>query len=68
MAAEVPIVMAKINGRNKTATLSEPFMPTGNVTADMNQIRSFFADAAGVNPDGESTIRLREEDDPGGAA
>jgi len=61
IAAEVPIVMAKINAQTKTATLSDPFMPTGDVTADMNLVRSFFADVSGVNPEGESTIRLREE-------
>ena len=68
MAAEVPIVMAKINARDKVATLSEPFMPTGDVTADMNLIRAFFADVSGVDPEGESTIRLREEDDSAGPA
>jgi len=62
MAARVPIVMAKINSVSKEATLSEEFVPSGDVEADMDHIRAFFADAAGLKRSGESRIRLRDED------
>ena len=62
VAARVPIVMARINCVEKVATVSDDFMPSGDVRADMDHIRAFFGEGAGVNPAGESTVRLRDED------
>ncbi len=64
LAAGVPIVPAKVDARRKQAGLGTPFIPTGDVAADMDRLRDFYAGAVGFNPGGESTIRLREEDAP----
>jgi hypothetical protein len=35
--------------------------PTGDVAADMDVIRAFYADKGGVKPANKTTPRLREE-------
>ena len=62
LAANVPIVMAKLNSITKVASISAPYTPTGDVADDMNAVRAFFADSHGIKPAGESTVRLRDED------
>jgi len=64
LAAGVPIVLAKVDRENKRAGLGEEFMPTGDVRADMDHIRAYYAGAVGVRPSGASAIRLREEGAP----
>ena len=63
LAAGVPIVPAKVDAGHKQAGLGTPFIPTGDVAADMDRLREFYAGAIGFKPGGASTIRLREEDD-----
>lgn len=68
LAAGVPIVPARVDAGRKQAGLGTPFVPTGNVTADMDRLREFYAGTVGFVPGGESTVRLREEDVPEGSA
>ncbi len=67
VAAGVPLVMAKIEAPKKVVTLSDPLELTGDVSTDMDRVRAFYAGAVGLKPHGDSTIRLRDEDAPGGA-
>lgn len=61
MAAEVPIVFAYIDGDNKVAGIGPTLHPTGDIDADMDVIRKFFAPLNGLNPENQGPIRLRPE-------
>ena len=37
------------------------FTPTGNVVADMDGVRAFYADKHGIHPELRTEPRLREE-------
>ena len=58
----MPLITAKVDSANKTVHLSDELELTGDVVADMNQVRARFNDGVGINPDGGSRIRLRDED------
>ncbi len=62
LAAEVPIVLIGVDGPNRTVTVGPDFVPTGDVRADMNQVRAFFEGHKGIRPDLASSVRLRKED------
>ncbi len=49
--AGVPIVLAGLDFGRKEITFSQPFMPTGNLDADMQYIIHYFADKAGKIPE-----------------
>lgn len=38
------------------------FEPSGDVAADMDRVRAFYADKRGIHPDLRTEPRLREED------
>lgn len=65
-AAQVPVAMGFLDFQRKVSGLGPPLYTTGDVRADMDQIRSFYRDIRGKIPEFESTPRLREED-PGAA-
>ncbi len=49
--AEVPIVMAQLDGKHKTVhILKEPFYPTDDIEADMKAIKGYFEDVVGIKP------------------
>ncbi len=49
--AGVPIVMAQVDGKNKTVhILKEPFYPSDNIEADMKVIKGKFEGVVGINP------------------
>ncbi len=68
VAAGVPVVLAKVDAASKTAVIGPEVELTGSVTTDMDRIRDFYAGAIGINSGGESTVRLREEDEPDGGS
>ena len=49
--AQVPIVMAYMDYSKKMAGLGPVFLPTGDVDADMAQIKAFYAPIQGKNTD-----------------
>lgn len=49
--ANVPIVMATLDFKNKKIKISEPFYTTGNKDADFEVFHSFFKDVKGKNPE-----------------
>lgn len=51
-----------IDGPTRTTGVGPTITLTGDVKADMDVIRAFYADKDGVRPGRGSTVRLREED------
>ena len=60
-AANVPIVPGYLDYPNKTGGFGPPLMPTGNVKADMDVLRAFYAPFRGKYHDNFGPIRLKEE-------
>ncbi|MFA8436295.1 MAG: lysophospholipid acyltransferase family protein [Marinifilaceae bacterium] len=58
LGAKVPIFLGKIDYKNKTLTLSDPFYPTGDVEADMKKIKGYYRDC---NPKFPDKFSLGEE-------
>jgi 1-acyl-sn-glycerol-3-phosphate acyltransferase len=63
LGADLPVMLVSPDGPTKTVTFAEPFRLSGDVAADMDRIRAFFADKRGVTPARRSEPRLRAEDD-----
>ncbi|MCB1684684.1 MAG: 1-acyl-sn-glycerol-3-phosphate acyltransferase [Pseudomonadales bacterium] len=61
MAAGVPVVLGHLNYRTRVGGFGRALHLTGNVSADMDQIRDFYKDAHGKYPDLASPMRLKEE-------
>jgi 1-acyl-sn-glycerol-3-phosphate acyltransferase len=61
VAAEVPIVLTYIDFPTKRAGLGPTLHPTGDIAADMKEIRAFYSGIHGKHRENESPIRLREE-------
>jgi len=62
--AQVPITMGFLDYKRKQVGFGPSFHPTGDMKADMNKIRTFYADKTGKFPEGKSVIRLKQEDAP----
>lgn len=62
LAAQVPLVMAKVDAPEKTVYLYPELELTGDVGRDMDEVRARLADGVGLKPGGASTIRLEAED------
>lgn len=58
----LPITLGFVDRTTMTAGLGPTFTPTGDVHADMDFIRAFYADKAGHVPARRTEPRLREED------
>lgn len=61
--ANVPIVLGYLDYARKKGGLGLAVRPSGDVRADMDRIREFYADKRGRYPELFTTPRLREEDD-----
>ncbi len=62
MGAQVPITMGFLDYQRKRAGFGPSFIPTGDIKADMDKIRAFYADIQGKFPDHKSVIRLKQEE------
>ena len=62
--ASVPIQLSYVDRATRSSGFGPSMLPTGNVSADMDLIREFYADKKGIKAGRFSTPRLREEDDP----
>lgn len=58
----MPVTLAYVDRPTRTAGLGPTFTLTGDVTADMDRIREFFADKHGFRPENRAEPRLRMED------
>jgi 1-acyl-sn-glycerol-3-phosphate acyltransferase len=57
----LPILLGFVDGATKTAGIGPSLTPSGNVKADMDVIRAFYADKNGFYPAAKTEPRLREE-------
>jgi 1-acyl-sn-glycerol-3-phosphate acyltransferase len=71
--AQLPVICGYLDYSRKRAGLGFHFVPSGDVVADMDRVRAFYADKRGKYPENESPILLKEEhqaqlaEGPGGA-
>ena len=59
--ADVPIVCSFVDRRTRTGGFGPVVHPSGDLTADMDVIRAFYADKEGLKPGRFGPIRLKEE-------
>lgn len=64
-AADLPVTLGYVDRTTMTTGLGPTLRLTGDVPADMDRIRSFYADKSGLVPQRRTEPRLRDE---GGAA
>ncbi|MBC8068454.1 MAG: lysophospholipid acyltransferase family protein [Deltaproteobacteria bacterium] len=62
--AGVPIVMGFLDFGKKVGGMGPVLQPSGDVVADMDRIRAFYADIAGLHPGEFTPPRLKLEDAP----
>ena len=58
----LPITLAFLDAPSRTAGWGPTFHPSGDVVADMDKVRAFFADKRGFKPEQTTTPRLKEEE------
>lgn len=63
----LPVTLGFIDGPTRTMGFGPTMRPTGDVRADMDLVRAFYADKRGVHPEQRTEPRLREEDGRGRA-
>lgn len=57
----LPIILGFVDGATKTTGVGPVLIPSGDVKADMDTIRAFYADKNGIYPALKTEPRLREE-------
>ena len=57
----MPVTLGFVDRTTMTTGLGPTFELTGDVAADMDRIRAFYADKAGLRPEHRVEPRLREE-------
>ncbi|TIC88180.1 acyl-phosphate glycerol 3-phosphate acyltransferase [Nocardioides sp. GY 10113] len=57
----LPISLGFIDGPTRTLGMGPTLTPTGDVAADMDLVRAFYADKQGLRPELRTEPRLREE-------
>lgn len=61
LRAEVPIVMTFLNSKTKEIGIGDLLRPSGNQEQDLDVIRAFYKDKAGIRPELTSDIRFEEK-------
>ena len=61
-AAGVPIVLTYLDGPSRSGGWGPAFMPSGDISDDMNLVRAFYADKRGLRPSRKTEPLLRSED------
>jgi 1-acyl-sn-glycerol-3-phosphate acyltransferase len=64
LAAHVPIVCAFLDYRRRVGGIGPVIEATGDVGADMDGLRAFYAGVTGRHPEQTTPVRLAEEDAP----
>jgi len=59
----LPITLGFVDGPTRTLGMGPTFTPSGDVVADMDLVRAFYADKMGIHPENRTEPRLREEAD-----
>ena len=60
----LPVVLAFFDPPTKTMGFGPAFHPSGDVKADMDLVRAFYADKHGIKPENATVPRLRDESLP----
>jgi 1-acyl-sn-glycerol-3-phosphate acyltransferase len=60
--ADVPVVLSYLDFGKKVGGIGPALKMTGDISADMDKIRAFYAGMQGFKPENVGVIRLREED------
>jgi 1-acyl-sn-glycerol-3-phosphate acyltransferase len=60
--ADLPLVLTYLDGPTRTGGFGPTLRATGDVRADMDAIRAFYADKHGVRPENRTPPMLREEE------
>lgn len=63
VAAEVPLVLTSLDHRTKRATIGPELLPTGDIEADMVEIRAFYDGVEGRYPDQQGPITVTRPDE-----
>lgn len=58
----LPVSLGFVDGPTRTMGMGPTFTPSGDVSADMDLVREFYADKRGFKPENRTEPRLREED------
>lgn len=58
----MPVTLGYLDTQTRTTGLGPTVEMTGDISADMDRIREFYADKRGIRPHLQITPRLREED------
>lgn len=58
----LPVALGFIDGPSRTMGFGPTLQVTGDVRADMDLVRAFYADKHGIHPEKRTPPRLREED------
>ncbi|ACV26891.1 phospholipid/glycerol acyltransferase [Kangiella koreensis DSM 16069] len=61
LKAEVPILMTFLNSKTKEIGIGDLLRPSGNQEQDLDVIRAFYKDKAGIRPELTSDIRFEEK-------
>jgi 1-acyl-sn-glycerol-3-phosphate acyltransferase len=61
MGAGVPIALGFIDYPNRVVGIGPTLIPSGDLQADFDQIKTFYANKQGVNPGKQGPIQLRPE-------
>ncbi|QIK76775.1 1-acyl-sn-glycerol-3-phosphate acyltransferase [Nocardioides piscis] len=57
----LPITLAFIDGPSRTVGAGPTITPSGDLAADMDLVRAFYADKRGIHPEQRTEPRLRNE-------
>jgi 1-acyl-sn-glycerol-3-phosphate acyltransferase len=57
----IPILLGFVDASTKSAGIGPTLIPSGDVKADMDLVRAFFADKQGFYPENKTPVRFREE-------
>jgi 1-acyl-sn-glycerol-3-phosphate acyltransferase len=63
--AGVPIVLTFLDGPTRTGGFGPTIHPSGDVRADMDLVRAYYADKSGVRPELRTPPLLHDEEAPG---
>jgi len=63
LAAKTPLVLASMDYSKRLITYGKTLMPTGDLDADLERIREFYAGVMGRHPERQGEIRMRPSSD-----
>jgi 1-acyl-sn-glycerol-3-phosphate acyltransferase len=59
----LPVALGFVDGPSRTLGMGPSFHPSGDVRADMDRVRGFYADKRGIRPEKRTEPRLPDEGD-----